>query len=330
MPRRLSARHARPVTANDDWRDSFELDSTHRVLGTRVELRRRVEAGELVRVARGIFHPPVAATMRPGPARDLRYLHRVQAAQLGTTEQLVFARHSAAVLWHLPVVDTWPPAIHVIAQAASGGRSTVGLRRHTVGPVESVDLAGLRVTTIARTVVDIARTATLREAVVMADAALHGLRDGSGRVIRAPISKDDLLAELVRARSGNGVAKARVAIEIADGASDSVGESCSRVGIHLLGLTMPRLQVTFSDRFGRVGTVDFWWPEFNLIGEFDGEIKYDDPAFLYGRTPRQALHDEKRREDRLRALGHGVTRWGWNTATSLPLLRSHLREAGVR
>jgi len=186
------------------------------------------------------------------------------------------------------------------------------------------------VTSLARTVVDIARTATLREAVVMADAALHGLRDRSGRVIRAPISKAELLAELGDARSGSGVVKARVAIEIADGAAESVGESCSRVGIHLLGFAMPQLQVSFSDRFGKIGTVDFWWPEFNLIGEFDGAIKYDDPEFLAGRTPQEALHDEKRREDRLRALGHGVTRWGWATAASLPRLRDHLRAAGVR
>ena len=318
------------MAANDDWRDDFELDSIHRALGTRADLHRRVESGELVRVARGVYRPPVPASVRPGPARDLRYLHRVQAAQLVANEPLLFARHSAAVLWQLPVVDAWPPAVHVIVPTAAGGRSTAGLKRHTVGPVASVVLGEMRVTTLARTVVDIARTATLREAVSMADAALHGLRDRSGRVIRAPISKADLLAELGDARSGNGVVKARVAIEIADGAAESVGESCSRVVMHQLGLAKPRLQVSFSDRFGKIGTVDFWWPEFNLIGEFDGGVKYEDPVFLAGRTPHEALHDEKRREDRLRGLGHGVTRWGWATATSLPRLRDHLRAAGVR
>lgn len=318
------------MAANDDWRDGFELDSRHRALGTRADLHRRIVSGELVRVARGVYRPPIPASVRPGPARDLRYLHRVQAAQLVANDELLFARHSAAVLWQLPVVDSWPAAVHVIAPVAAGGRSTAGLRRHTVGPVDSVQLGSFRVTTLARTVVDIARTATLREAVTMADAALHGLRDSSGRILRAPISKADLLAELGDARSGNGVVKARVAIEIADGAAESVGESCSRVGIHLLGLPAPRLQVSFSDRFGKIGTVDFWWPEFNLIGEFDGEMKYEDPVFLAGRTPRQVLHDEKRREDRLRGLGHGLTRWGWATATSLPRLRDHLRAAGVR
>jgi hypothetical protein len=318
------------AASDDDWRDEFALDRIHRDLGTRGELLRRIKSGELVRVSRGVYRSPVDPAVRSGPARDLRYLHRVQAAQVSTDEQLVFSRESAAVLWQLPSVDGWPAAVHVVADCAAGGRSTVGLQRHTVGPVVSVRLSGLRATTLARTVVDIARTANLREAVAMADAALHGLRDRSGRIIRAPISKDELLAELHDAGSGNGVVKARVAIEIADGASESPGESCSRVGFHLLGFTPPRLQVTFSDRFGVIGTVDFWWPEFNLIGEFDGAVKYDDPVFLAGRTPQQALHDEKRREDRLRALGHAVTRWGWSTATSLPRLKAHLLEAGLR
>jgi hypothetical protein len=302
----------------------------HRALGTRGELHRRIESGDLERVARGVYRAPVPATIRPGPARDLRYLYRVQAAQLTARESLVFARHSAAVVLGLPSAEGWPAAVHVVADPADGGRSSVSLVRHTVGPVESVDVAGLRTTTIARTVVDIARTSTLREAVTIADAALHGLRDRAGRIIRAPVSKEALVAELAHARAGKGVVKARVAIELADGAAESPGESVSRVGFHVLGLPAPRLQVSFSDRFGTIGTVDFWWPEFNLIGEFDGEVKYDDPAFLGGRTPQEALHDEKRREDRLRALGNGVTRWGWSTAMSLPRLRSHLVEAGLR
>ena len=318
------------MAANDDWRDEFVLDRTHRALGTRTELLSRIKSGELMRVARGVYHAPVPATVPPGPARDLRYLHRVRAAQLAANDQLLFAGYSAAVLWQLPVVDEWPTKIHVVVDRSAGGRSTEGLQRHTVGPLASVEVRGVLVTTLARTVVDIARTATLRDAVTMADSALHGLRARDGRVIRAPISKADLWAELADIGSGKGVVKARLAIELADAASESPGESCSRVGFHLLGLTMPRLQVGFSDRFGVIGIVDFWWPEFNLIGEFDGAVKYEDPVFLAGRTPTQALRDEKNREDRLRALGHGVSRWGWSTATSLPRLRAHLFEAGVR
>ena len=164
----------------------------------------------------------------------------------------------------------------------------------------------------------------------MADAALHGLIDDHDRVVRHPLHKEELLAELVAVGRGRGVAQARAVIEFATGLSGSAGESCSRVGFMLLGLPTPVLQQVFRDRSGLIGYADFWWPECNLIGEFDGEGKYTKPAFLRGRTPEQALADEKRREDRLRARGPMVSRWGWDVALSLPRLRAHLRDAGLR
>ena len=93
---------------------------------------------------------------------------------------------------------------------------------------------------------------------------------------------------------------------------------------------MPQLQVAIEGASGQVYIVDFWWPEFNMIGEFDGNAKYTDPEFLRGRTPEQALIDEKRREDDLRAAGHGMTRWHWQIACSLNRLRAHLLAAGIR
>ena len=67
-----------------------------------------------------------------------------------------------------------------------------------------------------------------------------------------------------------------------------------------------------------------------MIGEFDGDAKYTDPEFLRGRTPEQALLDEKLREDDLRAAGHGMCRWRWATAMSVHSLQAHLRAAGIR
>ena len=55
--------------------------------------------------------------------------------------------------------------------------------------------------------------------------------------------------------------------------------------------------------------MDFFWSEAALIGEFDGAVELTDPAVLRGRTPVEAVRDEQRREDRLRATGPGVVRW---------------------
>jgi hypothetical protein len=89
-------------------------------------------------------------------------------------------------------------------------------------------------------------------------------------------------------------------------------------------------KVALAGASGRIYIVDFWWPQFNMIGEFDGDAKYTDPEFLRGRTPEQALLDEKLREDDLRAAGHGMCRWRWSTAMSVHSLHAHLRAAGIR
>ena len=191
-------------------------------------------------------------------------------------------------------------------------------------------LDGFLATSLARTVVDVARSSTFREGVAIADAALHGLRDHTGRALRKPVDKGELLDELIAAGSRRGVAQARAVIDFADGASESPGESCSRVGFRILGLPAPLLQQEFRDRLGLIGFTDFWWPECRLMGEFDGGSKYTDLTFLRGRTPGRALADEKRREDRLRATGRGMSRWGWAIALSPPRLRVHLRDAGLR
>jgi len=82
-----------------------------------------------------------------------------------------------------------------------------------------------------------------------------------------------------------------------------------------LGLPRPILQHDFFDKHGRM-TVDFWWPEFRLIGEFDGAAKYLREEYSGEKSIAERLLDEKAREDRLRALDTTVVRWGWAEASS--------------
>jgi hypothetical protein len=60
----------------------------------------------------------------------------------------------------------------------------------------------------------------------------------------------------------------------------------------------------------------------------DGRGKYLDPAMNGGDAAR-AVYAEKLREDRVRALGVGVVRWGWSEAGSARLLGPLLAAAGV-
>jgi hypothetical protein len=107
------------------------------------------------------------------------------------------------------------------------------------------------------------------------------------------------------------------------------GSPRSRALIHVLGLPAPVLQHAFYDSDGFIGRTDFFWPEYGVIGEFDGDAKYLEDDLLGGSTAREAVLAEKKREDRLRALGYTVVRWDWKAVTKPELLGQKLAAAGL-
>ena len=294
----------------------------------RAAIARRHRDGELECVARGAY---VDAAVWHSLQRDAHYRLRIHAVAARLGADAVLSHESAAALWRLPWVGTWPLRIHTTGTAASGGRSNTAVFHHTTGLSARTDLIdGLLVTPLARTVVDIAQTVSFGTAVTVADAALRRTFHPVDSAPASTLSREELHDELTRIQLLHGSAKARAVVEFADGRADRPGESMSRVSIRSAGLIPPQLQVVLRGRSGRQWTVDFWWPEFNLIGEFDGKWKYTEPEFLKGRTPHQVLLDEKYREDDLRAAGHNFSRWDWALAVSPPRLRAHLLAAGLR
>ncbi|MHB1172437.1 MAG: hypothetical protein ACYCZY_08060 [Lacisediminihabitans sp.] len=311
-----------------EWRGGVILSRDFATPGERSEFFARTRKGEFVPLSRGAY---LEEDVWRELDEDARYRARAKAAAALADRELVLSHHSAAALWRLPWVGGWPRRVHVIEPSAAGGRSSSVLTRHTVGVPEPLDeIDGLTVTSLARTVVDLARAGTFGQAVAVADAALRRTEHPLKSVPRTFLVKDDLYHEVDAVPVRHGSVKARRAIDFADGDADRPGESMSRVGIHIAGLTKPQLQVPIAGASGRSWIVDFWWPEFNIIGEFDGRSKYTDPRYLRGRTPGQVVYDEKLREDDLRAAGHGMSRWPWEKATSPGLLRAHLLAAGVR
>jgi hypothetical protein len=319
------------LTLGAGWRDQFVLSRNCRRLGRQAELAAAVRSGELVRVIRGVYRHADAVVVDSSAAGDDAFLARVRATQLLAAEPVTFCGFAAAAVWQLPIIGAWPDRVSVSSPRAAGGRSNASVSRSYLGhPVPTDDRDGLRVTTLARTVVDVARIGTFGQAVAMADSALHGQGASSRLRARTPTAHEALRAESDALGPVAGAFLCRGVLRFADGASGSAGESVSRVGFHLLGLPAPLLQVPFYDSSGLIGIVDFWWPDLGLIGGFDGVAKYVRDEFTRGRPAAQVEMEEKAREDRLRALGARVVRWGWDVATSLPRLRSHLTAAGLR
>jgi hypothetical protein len=322
--RHLGAMDDIVVTA--DWRDDFTLVRENSDPAASSEVRAGVRSGSLTRLLNGVY---VATSDWDGWDSRRRHLAVMHAVVLLRERRLVFSHGSAAVAWGLPLLGDPPAEAHVVANRAGGGRSDDRMVRHCVDvPYETVEIGGLEVTSLARTVVDLARSESFVGGVMVADAALRGIE--VPELGKFQVGKESLTLELP-GRGARGIARARDVISFADGRSGSPIETWSRVSIARAGLAAPELQHVFRDSFGRM-IVDFWWPEFGVVGEEDGNAKYEDPRYRGGRTLEQVLIDEKWREDRIRRLPEvrGFARWGSDIAGSPTRLAARLRLAGVR
>ena len=130
--------------------------------------------------------------------------------------------------------------------------------------------------------------------VVSADAAL---REGI-------VTLERLTAQLSAVATWPHSSRAASMLRLVDGRRESVGESRCGVMLAMAGIAATP-QVTITDARGSfVARVDFLVDGSMVVVEFDGKVKYaaGDPEVLW---------HEKRREDRLRALGYVVVRVTW-------------------
>lgn len=268
------------------------------------------------RVRRGVWLPP---GIWPTLSIDQRYEALVFATLVTCREPetVVLAEQAAAVLWGLPSIEPWPDRIQVLVPDGVSGPSR-HIRSRPGAPVVPVSLRGVQVTPAARTVIDLARWATLDTAVAAAD---HALR--TGLCTRAQLEAEAAALP----RGARGRATARLVVDLADGLSDSAGESLSRLQMFRANFPRPALQRHYGDERGSIGYVDFDFAA--VIGEFDGRTKYRVPD---GASPAEAgeiVWREKKREDRLRRH-KPVVRWVWSTARDTAALARLLMGHGVR
>ena len=163
----------------------------------------------------------------------------------------------------------------------------------------------------ARSVVETACFAPYEAAVAICDEALR----------RDLVSRVQLERALAAFSGWPGTGAARAAVSFADGRSESVGESRLRVLMDNYGLPRPELQVRFGTGPDRVvARVDFYFPAYKVVVEFDGNVKYRDQA------PDVVL-EEKWREDRLREMGILVVRVSWDDLARPDRLVGRIRRA---
>lgn len=303
------------------WRDDLLLSRDARTDSARAEFSRRCSRGELVRVASGAYLP---AGIWEGMSERDRYLVAIRVAAAKADDPMTFSHASAAAIWGLPWFGPWPDRVDVLRVEPGRGHYSSTVRRHVdrLADAPSV-IDGLWVTSLARTVADIAGQPGFTRAVVVGDAALNAKRRALLSAAAPQLRHEDLVSEMTR--STNAPVRARDAIAFMDARSESPGESISRVSMWRAGVPAPVLQQTFSP-----WTVDFWWPDFEVIGEFDGAMKYLDAEVRGGKSAEQVVYEEKLREDELRRRSQGFARWGYSHAMAPALLAGRLASAGVK
>lgn len=286
----------------------------------RRHLVRARRSGAATPIARGSYAASQAwAALNPRDA----HAQRVWEAAARLRPGAVFSHHAAAAVLGIDQIGSWPRTIDVTTATTGGSSGVIRRHRRPVEADEVVPWGEHFVTSPARTAVDLASVLPFTAGVVAADQALWRRRSGGALCARGDL--DDAASRY----TGRSHARVAAVSSFATDLADSVRESESRVLIDRLGFPAPTLQQRFVLSDGATAFADFWWPEHEHIGEFDGTGKYLDPALRSGRTPEEALIAEKDRGDALRRSVRALSRWRTPHLRHPRLLYDILRTDGL-
>jgi predicted transcriptional regulator of viral defense system len=233
-------------------------------------------------------------------ANDVQ-LHRlrVHAVMAATGRDVVVSSVSAAVLHDMQL---WQPAllrVHLTSDT-NPSRLEPDIHHHhaELRSDDVVVLDGIPVTSVARTLVDVARMSTFEQGVVAADSAL--------RLLECPCT--DLRPLIDRYGQWPGGRRLAEIFNFADGRADNVAESRTRVQLHtaLLPPMTPQVFI-YDEHFTLVAIADLAAIGHGTLVEFDGRTKYG----IDGQDARTQLIAEKKRADRLGDLGYELARLMW-------------------
>lgn len=241
-----------------------------------VDLSRLVATGHLRRLLKGVYVAPQVPDSIDLRAAALRLVVPPHAV---VTDRTAGWLHGAQMVLapndHLTV-----PLLSVFADKDRArfrnGLTASGQR--ILPPEHVMELRDVRVTTPARTACDLGRLLNRDQAFGALDAMLAlGL-----------FGVEELWEVAETQRGMRGVRQLRTFIPLADGRSQSQGESALRLRWLDLGLAAPELQIEVEHPGGWSYWIDLGVPELRYGMEYDGEE-------WHRRTGEQRLRDERRR-----------------------------------
>jgi Protein of unknown function (DUF559) len=274
------------------------------------QIRRLVRDGALCLLRPGVYAPAATVTSLAPDPRDTKARHageqllRLAATLAASGSQSVGSHRSAGRVYGLGLVGRDLEQVTEITRAPGdrgGHTARLGVLVHVARlPADHVvSYRGVPLTSVPRTVIDLARMLPFGQGVAVADSALNtGLT-----------SKSELSAVIASCGRWPGIQRAREVAAFSDPRAESVLESLSRASFHQFGLPPPDLQVWVGDDDEVIGRVDFLWRGHRTVGEADGAVKYENPARARAQLGRDA---------RLRAAGYEVVHFTWPEITRVP------------
>lgn len=225
------------------------------------------------------------------------------AAHLTMQHPHVMSHDSAGRAHGLSLLRTSRQLIHITRPGVGGTRTEHGVKHHLGQglPWSRSFAAGLPVTPLARTAVDVAREHGLWAGVCAMDSAQ-----------RAGATERDFARALVAMRHFPHIRRARAALTFADGGAANAGESMARI---LAAESVPTAPIQTQYPVpvaGRVVWLDL------VIGcqafEFDGRLKLLRPleGGVADRPAGEVVWDEKERQRLVCAEGLGMSRIIWS------------------
>jgi predicted transcriptional regulator of viral defense system len=240
----------------------------------------RVRAGRLRRLHRGVYAIGGAALPREG---------RGLAAVLACGDGAVLSHVSAAVHWGLLTYD--PPQPHVTAPASKAGAP--GIRLHRTRSLDASDTTthrGIPITTLARTLLDLAATAPRNH-----------LEHALGQALRNELYDQRAIRDVLQRHRGRRGTKALLRATGDDPAfTRSALERRFLTLCRRAGLPRPLVNHTLTALDHEPYEVDFFFPAHRLVVEIDGWRDHG---------TRVAFERDRAKDAALVAAGYAVLRF---------------------
>ena len=218
----------------------------------------------------------------------------------------------------LAVEDVWEGSVHLEGTAATNGlllcmplRTGVDVTRH-LRLSKPAAVAALSAAQRRHAALLGGLTSVIGRGADRGGLAREDWRDGARltRRLEDAALRDSLRAAMLDAilrAPHRGLRHVREALPYVDPRLETALESISWAFMCMSGLPLPRPQAWVTGASGRRYRVDFFWPEFGLVGEADGAIKYRAVADVMA---------EKERHSDLVDGGLSLVRWTWRDAWS--------------